>query len=154
VLAALAAAVLALLVVAAVPAVRVLGGWSRASDRSAAVAAARQETLNLTTVSFRTADRDVRRMLDCATGAFREQFDQRAKPFLDTVREARVESTGSIADAGVESTAADMVTVLVAATAQVSNAAGPGATPRDYRLRLVVRHEAGRWLVADVSFVP
>ena len=153
VLAALAAAVLALLVAAAVPAVRVLGGWSRASDQSAAVAAARQETLNLTTVSFRTADRDVRRMLDGATGAFREQFDQRAKPFLDTVREARVESTGSIADAGVESTGADTVTVLVAATAQVSNAAGPGATPRDYRLRLVVRHEAGRWLVADVSFV-
>ena len=154
VLAALAAAVLALLVVAAVPAVRVLGGWSRAADRSAAVAAARQETLNLTTVSFRTADRDVQRMLDGATGAFREQFDQRAKPFLDTVREARVESTGSIADAGVESAGADTVTVLVAATAQVSNAAGPGATPRDYRLRLVVRREAGRWLVADVSFVP
>jgi Mce-associated membrane protein len=157
-LAALAAAVLTLLVVAALPAGRLFGAWRTASDRSAAVQAARQETLNLTTVSFRTADRDIQRMLDGATGAFREQFDQRAKPFLDTVRQARVESTGSIAEAGVESTGTDMdtdtVTVLVAATAQVSNVAGPGATPRDYRLRLVVRHEAGRWLVADVSFVP
>ncbi|HEX4360587.1 MAG TPA: hypothetical protein VH141_23850 [Pseudonocardia sp.] len=157
-LAALAAAVLALLVAAAAPAGRLLGAWRTASDRSAAVLAARQETLNLTTVSFRTADRDIQRMLDGATGAFRSQFDQRAKPFLDTVRQARVESTGSIAEAGVESTGTDMdtdtVTVLVAATAQVSNVAGPGATPRDYRLRLVVRHEAGRWLVADVSFVP
>jgi Mce-associated membrane protein len=154
VLAVLAASVLALLVAAAVPAVRVLGGWGRGADRSAAVAAARQETLNLTTISFRTADQDVQRMLDGATGAFRAQFDQRAKPFLDTVRQAHVESTGSITEAGVESATAEAVTVLVAATAQVSNTAGPGGTPRDYRLRLVVRHESGRWLVADVSFVP
>lgn len=153
-LGALAVAVLALLVVAAMPAGRLFGAWRTGSDRSAAVQAARQETLNLTTVSFRTADRDIQRMLDGATGAFREQFDQRAKPFLDTVRQARVESTGSIAESGVESTGDNTVTVLVAATAQVSNTAGPGATPRDYRLRLVVRHEAGRWLVADVSFVP
>ncbi|HWN36014.1 MAG TPA: hypothetical protein VNP03_24895 [Pseudonocardia sp.] len=153
-LAVLAAAVLALLVVAAVPAVRVLGAWRTGADRSAAVQAARQETLNLTTLSFRTADRDIQRMLDGATGTFRAQFDQRAKPFLDTVRQAKVESTGSITEAGVESAGADTVTVLVAATAQVSNTAGPGGTPRDYRLRLVVRHEAGRWLVADVSFVP
>jgi Mce-associated membrane protein len=153
-LAVLAVAVLALLVTVAVPAGRVLGAWRTGADRSAAVQAARQETLNLTTISFRTADRDIQRMLDGATGTFRTQFDQRAKPFLDTVREAKVESTGSISEAGVESAAGDTVTVLVAATAQVSNTAGPAGSPRDYRLRLVVRHEAGRWLVADVNFVP
>ena len=153
-LGALAVLVLALLVAVAVPATRVLSARSAAVDRAAALDAARQETLNLTTMSFQTADQDIKRLLDGTTGEFRDQFQQRIKPFTDIVRQAKVVTTGKITEAGVENATGDTVTVLVAATAQVTNTAAPTGTPRDYRLRLTVRQVGGRWLVSNVDFVP
>jgi len=153
-LGALAALVLALLIAVAIPATRVLSARSAAADTAAALDAARQETLNLTTMSFQTADQDIKRLLDGTTGEFRDQFQQRIKPFTDIVRQAKVVTTGKISEAGVESSTVDAVTVLVAATAQVTNTAAPTGTPRDYRLRLTVRQVDGRWLVSNVDFVP
>ena len=50
------------------------------------VQTARQGAVNLTTISYTEVDADVQRILDSATGAFRDDFDKRSKPFIEVVK--------------------------------------------------------------------
>src|SRR4051812_6075013 len=53
--------------------------------RSAAAAAARAEALNLTTISYQTADADLGRILAGATGKLRSQFAEEQPHFADSL---------------------------------------------------------------------
>lgn len=64
--------------------------------------AARQCALNLTTIDWRNAEADVRRILDGATGEFYNDFAQRSQPFVEVLRHAKastVDHRGRAADA-------------------------------------------------------
>lgn len=153
-LAVLAVLVLALLAAVAVVGAQVAADHAVAGDRQDAVAAARQQTVNLTTMSFQTADEDVRRLLADSTGRFRDDFGQRVQSFTDTLKQVRAVTSGQVTEAGVERVSGDTIAVLVAATAEVRNTAEPGGTARDYRMRVTVQHTDEGWLVSGVEFVP
>ncbi|WP_019732605.1 hypothetical protein, partial [Mycobacterium avium] len=91
--------------------------------RNLFVATARQGAVNLTTINYTQVDRDVQRILDSATGAFRDEFEQRSKPFAEVVKAAQSKSEGTVTDAGLESQRGDSAQVLVAG-------AGEAHTPR------------------------
>ena len=63
----------------------------------------RQGALNLTTIDWEHADADVQRILDSATGTFYDDFQRRAQPFVDVVKQAQSKSVGTISEAGLES---------------------------------------------------
>ena len=63
----------------------------------------RQGALNLTTIDYQQADADVQRILDSATGTFYDDFQKRAQPFIDVVKQAQSKSVGTISEAGLES---------------------------------------------------
>ena len=63
----------------------------------------RQGALNLTTIDWQQADADVQRILDSATGTFYDDFQKRAQPFIEVVKQAQSKSVGTIAEAGLES---------------------------------------------------
>ncbi len=63
----------------------------------------RQGALNLTTIDWEHADADVQRILDSATGTFYDDFEQRSKPFVEVVKQAKSKSVGTISEAGLES---------------------------------------------------
>ena len=116
----------------------------------------RQGALNLTTIDWQHADQDVQRILDSATGTFYDDFQKRAQPFMEVVKQAQSKSEGTIAEAGLEpqSITANGAQVLVAVTVKTSNAGAPDQAPRAWRMRLTVQKVGDEAKVSNVEFVP
>ena len=116
----------------------------------------RQGALNLTTIDHQHADADVQRILDSATDTFYDDFQRRAQPFIDVVKQAQSKSVGTISEAGVESESesGDEAQVLVAVTVKTSNVGAPEQEPRAWRMRISVQKVGDEAKVANVEFVP
>jgi len=114
----------------------------------------RQGALNLTTIDWQEADADVQRILDAATGTFYDDFQTRAQPFVEVVKQAQSKSVGTIAEAGLESESNDGAQVLVAVTVKTSNAGAPDQQPRAWRMRIFVQKVGDDAKVSNVVFVP
>lgn len=116
--------------------------------------AARQAALNLTTISYTEAGADVARILDSATGQFRDDFQQRSQPFIEVVNKAQSRSVGTIIDAGVQSEQENQAQVLVAVNVDTSLAGTPEPQPRAWRMRMTVQRVGSGAKVSNVEFVP
>jgi Mce-associated membrane protein len=114
----------------------------------------RQGALNLTTINWEHAEGDVQRVLDSATGQFYDDFQNRAAPFIEVVKQAQSKSEGSISEAGLESASSEEARVLVAVTVNTSNVGAPQQEPRAWRMRLTVTKVGDEAKVSNVEFVP
>ena len=155
VLLALGALTVVLAVGAVVLAVQ-LRGYARTDDaRAAALAAAKQSALNLTSIDTRDFDADVKRVADTATGAFLADFQQRVqdKGFRDALTESKVVSEGRIVDAGLVRSDGRNATALVVIDTTVRNTATPDGRVNPYRMQLELELQNGRWLTSDLQFV-
>ena len=94
--------------------------------------------LALTTVDYRTVDRDVQRVLDNATDPFYSNFKQRSAEFTQVVGNAQSTSTGSIDEARLESFDNRQARVFVALTVTTTNVGQPPQPPRHWRLIITV----------------
>lgn len=115
---------------------------------------ARQAALNLTTISYTEAGADVARILDSATGQFRDDFQQRSQPFIEVVNKAQSRSVGTIIDAAVQSEQDNQAQVLVAVNVDTSLAGTPEPQPRAWRMRMTVQRVGSGAKVSNVEFVP
>jgi len=147
---------------AAVVALAGLCGWlgfrtyqsrQAADERNLFLQVGRQAALNLTTIDFEHADEDVQRVLDSSTGTFYDDFQARAQPFKEVVKQAKSKSVGTIAEAGIESETEDGADVLVAVTVKTSNAGAAEQEPRAWRMRITVQKVGDEAKVANVRFV-
>jgi Mce-associated membrane protein len=126
----------------------------RAHDQSAATAAARRVALGLVDLDHVHGDKDIQALVADSTGPFANQLSGLRIVFAAALRQNEVVSTGEIAAAGTESLADHDAVVLVAAAARLRNKLTDGAIqPRQYRLRMTLTKQDGRWLVAKVEFV-
>lgn len=123
------------------------------TQRDQFVSVARQGAVNLTTIKYTEVDADVQRIIDLATGSFREDFEQRAKPFIEVVKAAQSKSEGTVTDAGLESQQGDSAQVLVAVAVK-SQTAGGEEPQREWRMRIEVRAVGADAKVSNVVFVP
>jgi Mce-associated membrane protein len=155
---------LALSTAAAVAIVGLLGasGWMawqhhnvvKEQQRAAAyVATARQGVINLTSLDFNKAKEDVQRVLDIATGDFKEDFQKRAEDFAAVVKDSKAVTEGSVAATAVESMNNESAVVLVLANERVTNIAGAKDQPRTFRFRVSVVHDGDDLKVSKVEFV-
>lgn len=124
-----------------------------ADERNLFLQVGRQAALNLTTIDFEHADEDVQRVLDSSTGTFYDDFQARAQPFKEVVKQAKSKSVGTVAEAGVESETEDGAEVLVAVTVKTSNAGAAEQEPRAWRMRITVQKVGDEAKVANVRFV-
>jgi Mce-associated membrane protein len=116
-------------------------------------ATARQGVINLTSLDFNKAKEDVQRVLDIATGEFKEDFQKRAEDFASVVKDSKAVTEGSVAATAVESMNNDSAVVLVLANERVTNIAGAKDQPRTFRFRVSVVHEGDDLKVSKVEFV-
>ena len=114
----------------------------------------RQGALNLTTIDWRHADADVKRVLDSATGTFFDDFSKRQQPFIEVVKKAQAISKGTITEAGLESESGDEAQVLVAVSVKTSNIGAAEQEPRAWRMRISVQKSGDDAKVSNVAFVP
>ncbi|MGV0604633.1 Mce protein [Mycolicibacterium sp. XJ1904] len=155
------ATIVGLVVVVALAA---LTGWlgyrayeSRQSEdlRNLFLQVGRQGALNLTTISHEHAEQDVQRVLDSSTGTFYDDFQARAQPFIEVVKQAQSKSEGEIAEAGIESLNDNEAKVLVAVTVNTTNAGAPEQAPRSWRMRISVQKTGeDEAKISNVEFVP
>ena len=156
----LAAALVVLAVLAAILVVLLLQASNRNTRDDArrdAAAAARAEALNLTTISYQSADTDLRRILDGATGKLRSQFAEQQPRFADSLAGDKSRSKGDVLSVGVvpgslSNTTAQVVVATDATVTTVGSNGRDQSVLKHYRMvmRLVKVH--GRWLVSDVAF--
>jgi Mce-associated membrane protein len=123
------------------------------AQRNLFIQTARQGAVNLTTISYTEIDADVQRILDSATGTFRDDFQQRSRPFIEVVKAAQSQSEGTITEAGLESVQGDSARVLVAVAVKSRTAAGE-QSPREWRMRIDVQAVGDGAKVSSVVFVP
>jgi Mce-associated membrane protein len=123
-------------------------------ERNLFLQVGRQGALNLTTIDWQQADANVKRILDSATGTFYDDFQKRAQPFVEVVKQAQSKSVGTIAEAGLESETDNGAQVLVAVTVKTSNAGAPEQAPRAWRMRISVQKVGDEAKVSNVEFVP
>jgi Mce-associated membrane protein len=141
-----------------------LGGWlgyrvhqdhQVQAQRNLYVQVARQTAINLTTINYTEVDADIKRVLDSATGAFHDEFQNRSQPFVEVIKKVQSKSEGTIAEAGLLSSTKDQAQVLVAVAVKTSTAAAPAdQEPRRWRMRLTVDKTGDSGKVSKVEFVP
>jgi len=141
-----------------------LGGWlgfrvhqddQVQALRNLYVQVARQTAINLTTIDYSEVDADIKRVLDSATGAFHDEFQNRSQPFVEVVKKVQSKSEGTISEAGLLSYTKDQAQVLVAVAVKTSMAAAPpDQEPRRWRMRLTVDKTGDSAKVSNVEFVP
>jgi Mce-associated membrane protein len=119
--------------------------------RSAAVAAARQEIVNLDSLSWDTVDADLKRVLDGATGTFKDQFSRAQKDLKPVVVQRKSQSSGQVLFAGVVRADTDTATVLVAVDRTVKDSTDPAGAVAHDRWRVDLEKHGGRWLVSDLQ---
>jgi Mce-associated membrane protein len=139
----------------------VLGGqrWygQRQLDQAhqAALAAAKQATVDFVSISASTVDRDLQRIQAAATGEFADEFTRGTAQVRAAVVDNKVESQGTVLRAGLVSGDLDSAVVLVAVDATVKNVRAPDGRPSHYRIQVDLAKDArtGRWLVSRLQFV-
>jgi Mce-associated membrane protein len=141
-----------------------LGGWlgfrvhqdnQVQAQRNLYVQVARQTAINLTTINYAQVDADIKRVLESATGAFHDEFQNRSQPFVEVVKKVQSKSEGTISEAGLLSYTRDQAQVLVAVAVKTSMAEAPAdQEPRRWRMRLTVDKTGDSAKVSNVEFVP
>jgi Mce-associated membrane protein len=96
----------------------------------------------------------VQRILDSATGTFYDDFQKRAGPFVEVVKQAKSKSVGTVTEAGLESDTGTEAEVLVAVAVKTSNAGAAEQQPRLWRMRITVQKMGDDVKVSNVEFVP
>jgi Mce-associated membrane protein len=133
---------------------RAYGSHQAEQQRRMYLQVGRQGALDLTTIDYTHVDADVARILNDSTGAFHDDFQQRAQPFIDVVRKAQSSSVGTIAEAGLESASGQEAQVFVAVQVTTSIAEAPEPQPRGWRMRINVQKIGNNVKISNVAFVP
>lgn len=156
---ALAATVVVSLAAVLLCAIAGAGLWSvraqhdaRQRDNAITVAA-REEVLNLLTLSPSTVQASLDKVLNGSTGGWRQQFAQEADQFTSVVHTQQVSATATITASAIQSADDDHATVLVSADAVIHNTASPQGYPGVYRVLMNLQAQNGAWLVSDLQFV-
>jgi Mce-associated membrane protein len=144
---------IALVVFGVILGLRVLQDDAQQARRETVLQTARQFAAELTTIEYRTVDRDVQVLLDGSTEQFAEQFGFNGPAFADVAKQTQLVSTGEVTAAGVERVDAKSARVLVAVRATVRDVEVPEGTPRNYRLGVELVWTSDRWLVSNVEFI-
>jgi Mce-associated membrane protein len=156
------AVALTIAAVAAICALLGVSGWMawqhhnvvQERQRAAAyTAAARQGVINLTSLDFNKGKEGVQRVLDSATGEFKDDFQRRAEDFESVVKDSKAVTEGSVAATAVESMNNDSAVVLVLCNERVTNIAGAKDQPRTFRFRVSVVHDGVQLKLSKVEFV-
>lgn len=116
-------------------------------------AVARQGVVNLMSLDFTDAQENVQRVIDSATGSFKEEFEAQADGLITSLEDAKVITEVTVDSVAVENTESDAPVVLVAAQSQATNAEDARKDPQRFRIAVTLGREGGELKIADVEFV-
>ena len=116
-------------------------------------AAAKQGVVNLMAINYNTAQVDVQRVLDNATGAFKENFEDTSKDLVKALQDAKVVTEVNVKNVAVESMTPSSGVVLVSAVTQRGNVDSKDRDPRTWRAVVTVTRDGGQLKISELDFV-
>ncbi|WP_024804347.1 hypothetical protein [Nocardia sp. BMG51109] len=151
----LTAVLIVLLVVAVVFAA--VFGWKlegrndRNAAGEAALAAAQNYAVALTSIDSSRLDTDFATVLDGATGQFKDMYSQSAGQLKPMLQQAKSVSKGHVVAASVQSATEEHAVVMLFVDAEITNVTNP--QPRIDRNRILMTMEkvGDRWLASKVE---
>ena len=154
----LAAAVCALLFTILVAALGFLG-WRQyeqyrvntASD--AALQAAKDYAVVLTTLDAKNIDENYRKSLDGSTGEFKDAYSQGATQLRQVLIDNKASGTGIVVAAAVKSATPDKVEVLLFVDQSITNANNPSPRIDRNRIDMTMEKVGDRWLASRVEIL-
>lgn len=132
---------------------RVLAVHRAEAQRTLSLQVAQQGAVALTTVDYQHAEADAQRILNLATGTFYDNFSRRSRHFVDSVKQARKKSVGTVTEVGLESQHGNEAQVLVAVTVKSADGNALQEEPQQSRMRITVRKIGDGGKVSNVAFV-
>jgi len=138
--------------------------WRTHSDRAddatrqerygAVLAAADSEVTAFVNMRYERASESVDAVAAGATGDFRDHYVRSAAKVIGILERNRSTMTGHVVWSGVTQISPTRATVIAATSGTVSNTRTGGAhEARDFRFRMTLAREHGRWLTSDIEFV-
>lgn len=128
-------------------------GAEAESSRGQALSVAKQAALDLSTLDARTIEQRMTSLLAMSTGEFRQQITSNSASQIQSVRRAKVVSSGRVDSAGIVRCDGRSASVAVALTATVSDQTHKKAQSTLYRVNVHLERKAERWFVDSVEFV-
>jgi Mce-associated membrane protein len=127
---------------------------TRQERYGAVLAAAGSEVTAFVNLRYDHASASVDAVAAGATGDFRDHYVRSATRVIRALERNRSMMTGRVVWSGVTAISPTRATVIVATTGTVSNRRTHGAhEARDFRFRVSLVREDGRWLTSDIEFV-
>lgn len=124
-----------------------------AERRADYVQTAKQAVLNLSNIKGDSAQQDIDRVLAVASGPLQQEYSQRKDAYAKVIEQAKVQASGEIIEAALESSDDHTARVLVAAKQTLTNAGSPEPQQRYYRFRVTVTRDNGHTTASQVEFV-
>lgn len=127
---------------------------TRQERYGAVLTAADLEVTAFVNLRYDRASESVDAVASGATGDFRDHYVRSAARVIGVLKAQRSVMTGRVVWSGVHAISATEATVIVATSGTVSNTRTSGTEePRDFRFRVSLQRESGRWLTSDIEFV-
>ncbi|WKG02926.1 Mce protein [Mycolicibacterium sp. HK-90] len=120
-----------------------------AANQAQATASAYAETL--TTIDSGKVDENFTRILDGATGEFKDMYTQSSVQLRQLLIDNRATARGTVVDSAIKSRSTDEVEVLLFVDQSVSNSASPEPRLDRSRIRMTMKNIDGRWLASKVE---
>lgn len=133
--------------------VALAGQRSRDQTRSELLRSGRQVVVDFTTYNYQSWQADSQRVLDGATGPFKEEYGNTSASLQPTMASNKATSAGEVKEAAVVSMDGDSAQVIVVADAIITNALLKNGQRRHYRIKLEMVREGDRWLAAGLQAV-
>lgn len=121
--------------------------------RQQALTAARQSALNISSIGTNDFAAGVARVLDGATGQFRQDFSARTGQLEQLLKDNSVSAQGRVLEAGLVRSDRSSATALVAVDSTVKNKQVPAGRVNNYRMKLELQKVGNRWLTSSLEFV-
>ena len=105
-------------------------------------------------IRYDDAQASVDKVAEGATGEFKKQYSSSTEGVLEVLKQERSVMEGEVLWAGVVDADQDSATVIAATSGTVANRQTQNQpVARNFRLRLDLVRENGRWLTNDLQFV-
>lgn len=121
--------------------------------REDAIAIAKAQVLDITTLDSATVGAKLEAMAARTSGDFKDQVTGIAASFIKIVSQRKIKAVGRIDGIGISSSSGQDASVLVASTTVVSQAGSDTASTRTYRMRIHLVRAGASWKINGMEFV-
>jgi Mce-associated membrane protein len=119
----------------------------------AALEAARNYAVTLTTLDFKNIDKNYQQVLDGATGEFKDQYSQGATQLRQVLIDNNATGKGIVIDAAVKSATKTKAEVLLFVDQSITNAVNPSPRIDRNRIQMTMELVDNRWLASKVEIL-